>query len=334
MKLLSDDTSNLKLSKSAKTKYKIYGLSLAPHKMNGKINLCPDSSEGCRKSCLYSSGFGYTFQTQKARLKRTQYLINDTQYFINQLATEVLSSIVHAKKLGRTPVFRLNMTSDIAWEYEEDLGLNLKPSYKDFESFKSIPDLITSYDGIIYDYTKRIDRIYANKCPEYHLTFSRTEDNIEDCIIAEDHGHNIAKVFRYPEGFYLPPEYYKDYPVVNGDENDLRFLDPKNSIVALRDKGNAKDDKTGFVIQLKESDYTDEEIKLNKELQSKKKYNRYDYDKIDIAKTKVCPKCNIEKDLETGFYKNPKTKDKCTYYCKDCQNEYSKKLNQRRKGVN
>jgi len=36
--------------------------------------------------------------------------------------------------------------------------------------------------------------------------------------------------------------------VVNGDETDLRFLDGKNKIVGLVQKGLAKKDETGFVI--------------------------------------------------------------------------------------
>jgi hypothetical protein len=36
-------------------------------------------------------------------------------------------------------------------------------------------------------------------------------------------------------------------PVFNGDESDLRFLDPKGSIIGLYAKGKAKKDNTGFV---------------------------------------------------------------------------------------
>jgi hypothetical protein len=36
-------------------------------------------------------------------------------------------------------------------------------------------------------------------------------------------------------------------PVFNGDESDLRFLDPKGSVIGLYAKGKAKKDTTGFV---------------------------------------------------------------------------------------
>jgi len=35
--------------------------------------------------------------------------------------------------------------------------------------------------------------------------------------------------------------------VFNGDESDLRFLDPKGVVVRLYAKGKAKKDETGFV---------------------------------------------------------------------------------------
>jgi hypothetical protein len=63
-------------------------------------------------------------------------------------------------------------------------------------------------------------------------------------------GKNVAVVFSTKKGENLP-ETWKGYNVVDGDKDDLRFLDPSNSIVGLRSKGKAKNDKTGFVIQVK-----------------------------------------------------------------------------------
>ena len=58
-------------------------------------------------------------------------------------------------------------------------------------------------------------------------------------------GGNIAVVFRKEL-----PTTYKGYQVVNGDEHDLRFLDPRNSIVGLKAKGKAKTDYSGFVLDI------------------------------------------------------------------------------------
>jgi len=53
---------------------------------------------------------------------------------------------------------------------------------------------------------------------------------------------NVAAVF------HKVPETYLGRPVINGDETDLRFLDPKGVIVGLKAKGKAKKDTTGFVV--------------------------------------------------------------------------------------
>jgi hypothetical protein len=37
-------------------------------------------------------------------------------------------------------------------------------------------------------------------------------------------------------------------PVISGDEDDLRFLDPPNHIVGLKTKGRARKDASGFVV--------------------------------------------------------------------------------------
>jgi hypothetical protein len=48
------------------------------------------------------------------------------------------------------------------------------------------------------------------------------------------------------------PATYKGRPVIDADETDLRFLDPKGVIAGLKAKGRAKKDYSGFVIRLKE----------------------------------------------------------------------------------
>jgi hypothetical protein len=55
-------------------------------------------------------------------------------------------------------------------------------------------------------------------------------------------GGNVAVVFRNQL-----PKTWKGYEVVNGDSNDLRFLDKQGVVVGLIEKGMAKKDETGFV---------------------------------------------------------------------------------------
>jgi hypothetical protein len=123
---------------------------------------------------------------------------------------------------------RLNGTSDIRWEiYKVYNGNNI------FQEFPNV---------IFYDYTKipnrRIDGI-----PNYSLTFSRAESNQKYTELAIQNGFNAAVVFRD-----TLPTTWNGIPVIDGDIDDLRFLDPKNVIVGLKAKGKAKKDTTGFVI--------------------------------------------------------------------------------------
>jgi hypothetical protein len=78
----------------------------------------------------------------------------------------------------------------------------------------------------------------------YHLTFSRSESNesLVDAVLAS--GGNVAVVFRGE----LPAS-WKGKRVVSGDESDLRFNDPQNVIVGLVEKGKAKKDSSGFVVE-------------------------------------------------------------------------------------
>jgi hypothetical protein len=63
---------------------------------------------------------------------------------------------------------------------------------------------------------------------------------------AFEQGYNVATVFGIKKSQPMP-ETYNDVPVFNGDDSDLRFLDPKGVVVGLYAKGKAKKDTSGFV---------------------------------------------------------------------------------------
>ena len=76
----------------------------------------------------------------------------------------------------------------------------------------------------------------------YNLVFSRSESNeseIKELITTDN---NIAVVFN------KLPKKYLGRRVVTGDESDLRFLDPKKTIIGLLAKGRAKKDNSGFTV--------------------------------------------------------------------------------------
>jgi hypothetical protein len=95
------------------------------------------------------------------------------------------------------------------------------------------------------DYTKN-SRRFARQLPaNYDLTFSRSETNESDCPEVFAAGRNVAVVFAG-----AMPETWNGYRVINGDEHDLRHLDPKGVVVGLSPKGHkAKRSTSGFVVR-------------------------------------------------------------------------------------
>jgi hypothetical protein len=215
-------------------------LHLAPATLAGVGNTCVAATEGCRDACLNTAGRGGMFKAgedinaiQKARIRKTQMLANNPGEFMNQLIGDIEKIKKYAKASGKKPVVRLNGTSDIAWE---DLKL---PHYGGKNIFEAHPDVQ------FYDYTKRPDRVLKNKHENYHITFSNSGKNETMSKRLLDAGHNVAVVF----GGDSLPKTWNGKPVISGDEHDLRFLDAKGGhVVGLKAKGEAKADKSGFVV--------------------------------------------------------------------------------------
>ena len=102
-----------------------------------------------------------------------------------------------------------------------------------------------NHDVQFYDYTKIKNRL-TNKLPKnYHLTFSKSESNDNDIKDLLTTAFNIAVVFKDKI-----PKTYLGRKVINGDISDLRFLDKNKSIIGLATKGNAKNDNSGFVVNI------------------------------------------------------------------------------------
>jgi hypothetical protein len=247
MKLLS--TGNPKTLKGMQQGYNTYILHLAPASLSGH-NTCPKATKGCIDACLNTAGRGgmfkkgeFTNNIQKARIRKTQLFYNDRDTFMHLLYKDITLAIKQSAKLGLIPVFRLNGTSDISWEkYPVTMG---NVTYSNiFAAFGHIQ---------FYDYTKVLGR-KVNNISNYHLTFSAADGNEKDTLSAYDQGYNIAMVFGIKKTLPMPEHQIISntgrsvaMPVYNGDESDLRFLDPDNHIVGLYAKGKAKKDTSGFV---------------------------------------------------------------------------------------
>tara|TARA_R100001530_G_scaffold127292_1_gene96464 strand:+ start:126 stop:836 length:711 start_codon:yes stop_codon:yes gene_type:complete len=226
---MSDWRGNILTYRNAKTikgekygwlSYIWYG---APNTTSG-YDTCPNSSPGCRKSCLYYSGFGAMKRTQNARIRKTKLYFEDKHAFDALLNSDIISARMYSKKRKMTPCFRLDGTTDLG------LGKKYAKMYTDVQ---------------FYDYTKCFNRVMSNTLDNWHLTYSLSENTTsEQMKILLTSNSNIAIPFRnVPD----PGTELWGREIVSGDDSDLRFLDGRKVIVSLEAKGTAKTDGGAFV---------------------------------------------------------------------------------------
>ena len=209
---------------------------LTPADKSGLGNLCAWAGK-CKSPCLDTAGRGAMSNVQKGRLRKTSLFFKEQKSFMINLALDIKELDNKAKKIGMIPVCRPNGTSDAAF-HRITVG----------NSGKTLMELFPSVQ--FYDYTKSIKKSLDNASglhtENYHVTFSRdSKDNEEDCLKALQNKANVAVVFRTDKF----PNTWNGFPTVDGDDSDLRFLDPKGGyVIALKAKGKAKKDVSGFVI--------------------------------------------------------------------------------------
>ena len=232
MKLLNQG--NSKTVKGEKFGFRTFGLHLSPADKSG-FNVCKWASKGCKAACLDTAGRGAMSNVQKARANKTLLFFKDREKFMCELVKEIKSAIKSAEKKGLIPCFRLNLTSDLPWESIKHEGQTVLDMFPEVQ---------------FYDYTKGFDRMMKSlqdsSWPKnYHLTFSRSEVSKDDTLKhVLSFGGNVAVVFRGSL-----PSHYLGAKVVDGDESDLRFKDDSGKIVGLVEKGLAKKDSSGFVVE-------------------------------------------------------------------------------------
>lgn len=204
-------------------------LYLAPYTIAGK-NICPNAENAsCHKACLYTAGRGLFSNVQKARIAKTERFHNDFENFFQDIMHSINIVIRKAKRENLAPCIRLNGTSDINWQSLKFEGKTI---------FEYFPDIQ------FYDYTKVPQKVNFDN---YHLTFSYSAASKaykKSILKALDLAMNIAVVFSDKN----IPNHFLGYPVVSGDDTDLRFLDATKHVIGLYAKGAAKLDKSGFVV--------------------------------------------------------------------------------------
>lgn len=218
LKLLSK-TPNTKMLKGLKKGYTTFILYLDPRLKD----ICKWASPGCKAGCLFTAGRGAMNRVVTARKKKTEWFINDSEGFKSQLFHELTKIQLWSLKREEGVCIRLNGTSDLDF----------------FDLIELFPDLQ------FYDYTKSFDTWErARTVKNYHVTFSRSENNETTCQTVLKLGGNVAIVFEK-----CPPLAWKGFRVVDGDETDLRFLDRRNVVVGLKAKGRARKQDMGFVVR-------------------------------------------------------------------------------------
>jgi len=240
---------NGKTPKGEKQGYLTAIMYLAPSDLSG-YPMCPFAKLAqCEKPCLNTAGRGKFDNVQKARIRKTLMFQQHRGKFDALLIKEMHRAQRKADKMGLTLVVRLNGTSDIPWEIEPLLFVKVPlPPSSDYEYELQGLTIFECFSNVqFYDYTKYPTR---HKLPaNYHLTFSysgaRTFTPITNKWHSKRTTQNIAVVFESKHNRDFLPWYVH----IDGDESDLRFLDPINSVVSLTPKGNAKNDTTGFVVR-------------------------------------------------------------------------------------
>tara|TARA_R110000824_G_scaffold262432_2_gene451134 strand:- start:2221 stop:2769 length:549 start_codon:yes stop_codon:yes gene_type:complete len=153
-----------------------------------------------------------------ARVKRTLLWFNHPDAFIDLAASEVDALLRKAARAAVSLAFRPNALSD-----QPKMAHRLAKRYPDVQ---------------FYDYTK-LPRPWTRTLPNYHLTFSLDVGNEQDALDALDHGVNVAVVLDLGKGDPMPQTWTlngRTLPMVDGDVDDLRFLDPVGVFVGLRGK--------------------------------------------------------------------------------------------------
>lgn len=194
------------------------------------FNSCPWAGF-CGKICLDTAGRGKFSTVQIARAAKTIHKILDSDLFDLELVKEIEREEKKAKKQGKKLAIRLNGTSDLDW-----VGMVI-------QHFPNIQ---------FYDYTKSqqkiLDMISGREHPKnYYLTYSYDRNNDKDprfMLVALSHGIKVAIMKKDLENLErtIPDDIY-NFPTIDGDSHDLRFIDKKvkgGAFVVLKEKGDAK----------------------------------------------------------------------------------------------
>lgn len=252
--LLASPESNPKVAKNGKLGVLAAPMHLAPYNVSG-FQVCAQASAGCAAACLHTAGNpAYMEGKQASRTTKTRAYFKNRDAFMAVLAFEIKALRNKAKRLNMLPAIRLNATSDLPWEKRKILVNGESVLLMDHFS-----------DVMFYDYSKIHKRVVAycsgDMPVNYHLTYSKTEDNDALCIDVLERGGNVAVVCDAPTYKQAVTNGALPYPydtpsAIDGDYTDYRPADPDRRgdarggvVVALKAKGDARHDTSGFTLR-------------------------------------------------------------------------------------
>lgn len=221
-------TVNCKTPKGEKAGYLTGVLYLMPHTSGGAKTLCPHSTDACRAMCLAGAGLSGLPRQLAAKQVRTDLYHEARGAFLAAIVDDISAIATAAAREGLGAAIRLNGSSDILWERE----IAMDPAL------------------VWYDYTKTPPARRAQRPSHYHLTFSYAGP--QDLPVALSWlaqgggvaavvpGYTKIELLEDVRQIALPDGTHARF--VDGDENDLRFLDPPSSIVLLTPKGRVRSD--------------------------------------------------------------------------------------------
>lgn len=249
--ILSDNTKLRKLPNGQRVINA--GVTLAPSKRSGVVNVCPHATAACILVCvLWFAGRTVTKTVREAATKRTRLWFYDPARFYARLHRELASLARKAARDGVRAFCRTNVASDIDHPREV------------YESHPSIT---------LYNYTKNVEHAAAygrGELPQnYHVSYSVNErTTFKDARALNALGVNLVVVF--DSHYFGPLHRYGAVPArvvfrcrttgaefsvdtVDGDIHDLRVpeFDGRGRCVALRAKGSkslrARAAELGFI---------------------------------------------------------------------------------------
>ncbi len=249
--ILSDNTKLRKLPNGGRVINA--GVTLAPSKRSGVVNVCPHATAACILVCvLWFAGRTVTRTVREAATKRTRLWFYDPQRFYARLSRELTALAKRAARLGVRAFCRTNVASDIEHPHE----------------------VYTAHPSVaFYNYTKSVEHATAYGRGELpnnlHVSYSVSErSSFADCLALHRLGVNLVVVF--DSHYFGPLHRYGAIPArvvfrdrttgeefstatVDGDIHDLRTpeFDGRGVTVALRAKGSkslrAKAAAMGFI---------------------------------------------------------------------------------------